>query len=228
MAGRTIAIGDIHGCRAALAALVEVIRPSSGDTLVFLGDYIDRGPDSRGVLDRIIALREQCSVIPLLGNHEEMLLAAVQDHTALRLWLCCGGRKTIASYSTRLRLPTHPDSLLSLLPEEHLVFLQTCQLYYETDTHLFLHAGYVPERPLAEQPVEALRWQYVDPQVARPHCSGKVAIVGHTPQQDGKILDLGFLQCIDTNCHGGGWLTALEVHTGQVWQADARGRLRGG
>ncbi|HJT79180.1 MAG TPA: hypothetical protein VJ739_18430 [Gemmataceae bacterium] len=65
-----------------------------------------------------------------------------------------------------------------------------------------------------------------DAQTARPHCSGKVAVVGHTPQRGGEILDLGFLACIDTNCHRGGWLTALEVHTGQVWQADGRGRVR--
>ena len=74
--GRIIAIGDVHGCSAALAALVQAIAPTPLDTLVFLGDYIDRGPDSRGVLEQVIALAERCIVVPLLGNHEEMLLAA--------------------------------------------------------------------------------------------------------------------------------------------------------
>ncbi|HZU38053.1 MAG TPA: metallophosphoesterase family protein [Gemmataceae bacterium] len=224
--GRTIAIGDIHGCSLALKALVDAIGPAPQDVLIFLGDYIDRGPDSRGVLDQVIELRERCTVIPLLGNHEAMLLAALKDRTALRLWLSCGGSEAMASYSTRLRLPTHPDSLASLLPDAHLSFLQTCQRYHQTDTHLFVHAGYVPERPLEEQPTEALYWQPVHVRTARPHCSGKAAIVGHTPQKSGEILDLGFLKCIDTHCHGGGWLTALELRTGQNWQADAQGRLR--
>jgi serine/threonine protein phosphatase 1 len=224
--GRTIAIGDIHGCSLALRVLLDAINPRPEDILVPLGDYIDRGPDSRGVLDQVIALRVRCTVVPLLGNHEEMLLAALKDRTALRLWLSCGGLEAVASYSTRLRPPTHPDSLVSLIPEEHLFFLQSCRPYYQTDTHIFVHAGYVPERPLEEQPAEVLRWQSLNNQAVRPHCSGKIAIVGHTPQRSREILDLGILKCIDTFCHGGGWLTALEVRTGQVWQTNERGELR--
>ena len=82
-----------------------------------------------------------------------------------------------------------------------------------------------PDRPLRGQPWGGLRWASLPP-VPKPHCSGKVSVVGHTPQRSGEVLDMGFLVCIDTNCHRGGWLTALEVRTGQVWQADARGRLR--
>ncbi len=223
---RTIAIGDIHGCSLALATLLDAIRPTPDDVLVTLGDYIDRGPDSRGVLDQLLALRDQCRLIPLLGNHEEMLLAALRDNTALRLWLTCGGRETVGCYSMRLRLPTHPDSLRSLLPEEHLLFLQSCRAYHETEAHIFLHANYAPDRPLEQQTAEMLRWEFLDPATARPHSSGKTAIVGHTPQLTGGILDLGFLCCIDTFCHGGGWLTALDVNTGQTWQADMSGRMQ--
>jgi serine/threonine protein phosphatase 1 len=223
--GRTVAIGDIHGCSLALSALLDAIKPEPEDDLVFLGDFIDRGPDSRGVLDMVIDLRQRCTVIPLLGNHEEMLLASLNDRTALRLWLTCGGAEAIASYSGRLRPPTHPDALLNVIPEEHWYFLQTCRSYYETDTHLFVHGGYVPELPLDCQPTEALRWRVTN-ENAKPHCSGKIAIVGHTPQHSGEILDLGFLMCIDTNCCRGGWLTALDVQSRQVWQADAQGRLR--
>jgi predicted MPP superfamily phosphohydrolase len=78
---RTIAVGDVHGCSAALAALVRAIAPTSLDTLVFLGDYIDRGPDGRGVPGQVIALGERCGVVPLLGNHEEMLLAVLEDQS---------------------------------------------------------------------------------------------------------------------------------------------------
>jgi serine/threonine protein phosphatase 1 len=80
---RIIAIGDLHGC-SALAALVRAIDPTTLDTLVFLGDYIDRGPDSRGVLEQVIALAERCTVVPLLGNHEEMLLATLEGQSELR------------------------------------------------------------------------------------------------------------------------------------------------
>ena len=72
--GRIITIGDVHGCSVALRTLIEAIQPTPLDTLVFLGDYIDRGPDSRGVIEQVIALGERCQVVPLLGNHEEMLL----------------------------------------------------------------------------------------------------------------------------------------------------------
>src|SRR4029453_4765190 len=74
MPGRTIAIGDIHGCAAALGALVAAIEPTADDTLVALGDYVDRGPNSRGVLDELLALAKRCRLVPLLGNHEIMLL----------------------------------------------------------------------------------------------------------------------------------------------------------
>jgi serine/threonine protein phosphatase 1 len=224
MAGRTIAIGDIHGCAAALAALVEAVRPGPDDTLVPLGDYIDRGPDSKGVLDRLTALAEQCRLVPLLGNHEEMLVRAVRDPTALRVWLTCGGVAALRSYGW---VPGGPRrGLADWIPEAHWQFLAGCQAFYETDTHLFVHAGYVPDRPLGEQPGEALRWRVTDPMTARPHRSGKTAVVGHTPQRGGEVLDLGFLVCIDTNCHRGGWLTALDVDSGQVWQADQQGRLQ--
>jgi serine/threonine protein phosphatase 1 len=224
MAGRTIAIGDVHGCSAALAALVEAVQPEPGDALVFLGDYIDRGPDSRGVLDLLVALAARRRLVPLLGNHEEMLAAAARDRAAVRAWLVNGGVETLRSYGWAPGGPRR--GLADWIPETHWEFLAGCVPYHETDTHLFVHAGYVPDLPLEEQPGEALRCRVTDARAARPHYSGKVAVVGHTPQRGGEVLDLGFLKCIDTNCHRGGWLTALEVHTGQVWQADARGRLR--
>src|SRR5262249_48407239 len=94
--------------------------------------------------------------------------------------------------------------------------------------HLFVHAGLEPELPLAEQPGLVLRWRVTDLATAAPHHSGRVAVVGHTPQKSGEVLDVGFLVCIDTNCARGGWLTARDVGSGQVWQADQAGRLRAG
>jgi serine/threonine protein phosphatase 1 len=206
MTGRTIAIGDIHGCSAALATLLHDIRPGPDDTLVALGDYVNRGPDSPGVLDLLVDLEGRCRLIPLLGNHEEMLLSALR-------------------HSLQAGCVASADEVL---PPRHLAFLQSCRPYHETDTHLFAHAGYDPDLPMDRQTGEALRWRFLDAGSARPHCSGKVAVVGHTLQESGDVLDLGFLVCIDTGCHAGGWLTAVEVNTRQLWQADKGGRLRKG
>src|SRR5262249_9721514 len=200
------------------------VRPGPEDTLVFLGDYIDRGPDSRGVLDLLISLSTRCRLVPLLGNHEEMLIAAARDRNAVRVWLSCGGVEALRSYGWAPGGPRR--GLADWSPERHWRFLAGCLTYYETDTHLFVHAGYIPELPMDQQPRAALLWRVTDARTAQPHRSGKVAVVGHTPQRSGEILDLGFLVCTDTNCHRGGWLTALDVETGQVWQADQHGRLR--
>jgi serine/threonine protein phosphatase 1 len=224
MAGRTIAIGDIHGCRDALAGLLDAVEPGPADTLVTLGDHIDRGLDSRGVLDLLIGLADRCRLVPLLGDHEEMLLDALADKSALRRWLSCGGAETLRSYGWApggLR-----RALADWIPKRHQDFLASCRPYYETDTHLFVHAGFLPELPMNQQPGQALRWRVTDATMAVPHGSGKVAVVGHTAQRSGEVLALGFLVCIDTNCARGGWLTALDTTTRRVWQADSVGKLR--
>ncbi|VTR94618.1 serine threonine protein phosphatase : Serine/threonine protein phosphatase OS=Rhodopirellula baltica (strain SH1) GN=RB5905 PE=4 SV=1: Metallophos [Gemmata massiliana] len=222
--GRTIAIGDIHGCANALTALLDAVAPERDDTVVTLGDYTDRGPDSRRVIDRLIALAGQCNLIPLLGNHEEALLDALRDTSSLRRWLTLGGADTLRSYGWISGGPRR--ALTDWIPELHRTFLSGCHDYYETPTHLFVHAGYVPDLAMAEQSGLALRWRVTDAATAESHYSGKVAVVGHTPQRSGEVLDLGFLVCIDTNCVRGGWLTALDVATNQVWQVDRDGKLR--
>jgi serine/threonine protein phosphatase 1 len=100
--------------------------------------------------------------------------------------------------------------------------------FYEIDTHFFVHACYDPEAPLDEQPETVMRWRSLRDGLPGPHRSGKVAVVGHTSQKTGAVLDAGHIVCIDTYCFGGGWLTAYEPKTGQVWQADEFGNLREG
>jgi len=215
---RTIAVGDIHGCSAALGALLEAIRPRPEDCIVTLGDYINRGPDSKGVIERLIDLRHRCRLVPLLGNHEQMLLDVHSGKYPIYWLLDMAGATTLDSYGA--------GRDLDLIPKEHYEFLESCLDYFETDTHVFVHANYFPDISMDEQPVAMMRWESIHRMTPGPHVSGKTVIVGHTSQRSGEILDFGHVKCIDTFCHGNGWLTALDVRTDEVWQADREGNLR--
>jgi serine/threonine protein phosphatase 1 len=214
MQGRTIAIGDIHGCSIALRALIQAISPQPDDTIITL----DRGIDSKGVIDQLIELQQGCQLVPLLGNHEEMMLNARKDRLGLEFWLACGGDSTLASYD-------YSEQLTSV-PKEHWQFLDRCKPYHVIKTHFFVHANYDPTKLLNEQPRDRLLWLSLRDFVPGPHISGRIAVVGHTPQPDGKILDLGHLICIDTDCCHDGWLTALDVASRQIWQVNERGEVR--
>jgi serine/threonine protein phosphatase 1 len=210
---RTVAIGDIHGCSVALAALINLIDPQPDDTIITLGDYVDRGLDSRGVLDQLIALQSRCNLVPILGNHDEMMLNARNGKDDFNFWKNCGGITALDSYGSSGRL--------DLIPAVHFRFLQQCVPFFETDTHFFIHANYRRDLHLEEMDEHALRWLSLRDFVPSPHCSGKVAVMGHTPQPD--ILDLGHLICLDTGCCNGGWLTAFDVKSRQCWRVDERG-----
>jgi serine/threonine protein phosphatase 1 len=216
MKARTIAIGDIHGCRLALDTLLEAILPGPQDTLIFLGDYIDRGPQSREVLERILELEQQCCVKPLLGNHELMMIRAFEDYSQVLFWLENGGQATLDSYGG------DPANV----PPSHHAFLKRCLAYWENETHFFVHANYDPFRPLEEQSEFMRHWTHLTMHLPPPHQNGKRAVVGHTPQRSREILNLDHLTCIDTHCVGEGWLTALDVDSDQIWQANRRGELR--
>lgn len=213
--GRLFAIGDIHGCSTALRTLIDTIDPRPEDTVVTLGDYVDWGPDSRGVLELLIALSRRCHLIPLLGNHEEMLLAALDQRSELRYWQKFGGKETLNSY--------RHGAGTEAIPREHIRFLESCGTFHETETHIFSHANYDPGLPMDRISGTKLRWEHLDPDSLRPHCSGKTVVVGHTPQPGGKVLDLGFLLGIDTDCCRGGWLTALDVDRRVAYRANDQG-----
>lgn len=215
--GRTIAIGDIHGCVHALDALLAAIQLQPADTLVVLGDFIDKGRDTRDVFDRLLELEQAFQVVLILGNHEEMLLAARHNKAAQAHWEMCGGVAALNSY--------YFGAELWVIPEEHWDLLARCRDYYETERFLFFHANYDPLLAPAEQPVHMLRWAMLEEPFA-PHMSGKTVIVGHTEQRSGEVLDAGFVKCIDTACWKGRWLTALDVDSGQLWQASRYGVLR--
>lgn len=219
LVSRIIAIGDIHGCCTALHALLREIQPTFEDTIVGMGDYVDRGMQSDEVIETLVNLVSDCRFVPLIGNHEIMMFKALQNgNQDMEFWLSHGGNSTLASYGGRVQN----------IPQHHLSFLRHCVRFFESDQHFFVHANYDPSTPLSEQPDELLFWQHVNEFPPGLHANGKVAIVGHTPQQDGEILDFGHLKVIDTYCYGDQYLTALDVTTGNYWQANNSGEVKTG
>ncbi len=216
--GRLIAIGDVHGCVHALDVVLDAIEPAADDRLVFLGDLIDQGKESREVLERIIRLKRECQVVLIRGNHEEMMYAAWASEGALRYWENCGGVTTLNSYRF--------GGTLADVSAEHWALLDTCVPYFETDDFIFTHANYLADLAMDEQPEYTLRWALFDPPKEQPHFSGKTVVVGHTEQKNSEVLDLGFAICIDTACWKYGWLTALDAQARDVWQASRWGVLR--
>lgn len=221
---RVLAIGDIHGCSLALETLLSAVTLRSNDLLITLGDYVDRGPNSRGVLDQLVALHQTGQLIAVRGNHEQMMLEARQSLDAERDWLACGGRNTLTSYAT-----SGASSRLTDIPEAHWEFLETsCVDWHERASHFFVHANVYADLPLADQPTYILYWEHLEPTFSRPHESGKIMVCGHTRQCNGVPLNLGHAICLDTWAYGPGWLTCLDVATGHYWQANQKGEQRTG
>jgi serine/threonine protein phosphatase 1 len=218
---RTLAIGDIHGCTRALDTLLAEVQPSPEDLIVTLGDYVDRGPDSRGAIDRLLALRESHQLVALRGNHDFMMVEARRNYETRETWLGFGGREALASYGI-------PDDDIDWdrVPAAHWDFLENvCVDWHEMPTHFFVHANVYPELPLADQPEYMLHWERLVP-FRRPHVSGKMMICGHTSQKSGLPLVLKSAICIDTWVYGRGWLTCLAVESGSIWQANQAGDKR--
>src|SRR5436309_3143545 len=135
---RTLAIGDIHGCLRALDALLDQVDPQPDDLVMILGDYVDRGPDSKGVLERILGLRGRCRCVALKGNHDLMMLTAREDEEHFTEWLACGGKQTLESYHAKVDWQAFAEAI----PAQHWHFLEhACVPYHEIDTHFFVHAN---------------------------------------------------------------------------------------
>lgn len=231
---RTFAIGDVHGCYDELKRLIGAIKPTPNDTLIFLGDYIDRGIDSSAVLDFIIELSSHCNVIALKGNHESMMQSAflerdedIRDKWAFN-WLRNGAHETLQSYG--LGLDCFDDKeLLPIKVKEHLNFINSMPTYHITDTHIFVHATPRPNIDIDKQDEMDLLWRRegrTEQQLGYDHISGKTVISGHTAQANGKPKSLSDNNIIiDSGCFHTGWLTALDVNADvftQVSRTDSR------
>ncbi|MCA9178594.1 MAG: serine/threonine protein phosphatase [Planctomycetales bacterium] len=211
---RTIAIGDIHGCADALRTILTHLNPRPDDTIITLGDYVDRGPASREVVEMLLELRSACRLIPLIGNHEAMLLRARDDAEQMDFWMYCGGRQTLESYGG-----------MGGVPDSHWEFFESCRRYYEDDERFYVHANYDPMTPLEHTPDNVLLWTHLTTYVPRPHRNGKQAIVGHTAQVSGQLADWGHVLCLDTWCFGSGCLTACEFPQRRLCQSNRSGQL---
>ena len=195
------AIGDIHGCYKALEKILSILPVSWGrDYVIFLGDYIDRGPDSAKVIDLIIKLQKKYpdKVIPLKGNHEKMFEDYLEEKNIEIFWFN-GGEATLRSYME------YNDSKI---PDEHVKFIKNLYYFFETPSYIFVHAGINPEKTLYEQTEEDILW-IRESFYTSPKKFSKTIIFGHTPFNEPFVKEdrIG----IDTGCVYGGMLTAIQL-----------------
>ena len=130
---RIFVIGDIHGCYERLKTLLKKLHIKNNDMLIFLGDYIDRGTDSKKVVEEVINLKSQYHIITLLGNHEKMLLDILQKSLPIEMWLFNGGETTLLSYGIK-KYNISSD----LFPSEHIEFFKSLLPYYEMGNYIFV------------------------------------------------------------------------------------------
>lgn len=225
---RVYAIGDIHGRLDLLVPLLELVaaddrtRGERATHLVFLGDLVDRGPDSAGVVDHVMRLAAATPNVRLLmGNHEEVFLRALEgDPKAMRLLFRIGGRQTLLSYGiSDEELQTLGDEELleraqSAVPIAHRRFLEAAEDVIEMGDYAFVHAGIRPAVPLAAQKGADLRWirsEFLD----HPDSHDRMIVHGHTITDEVEIRPnrIG----IDTGAYLSGRLTALGIEGRQRW-----------
>ncbi|HZE20835.1 MAG TPA: metallophosphoesterase family protein [Desulfobaccales bacterium] len=207
MGDNLYAIGDLHGSLASLERLMEKINPDlARDRLVFIGDYIDRGPEPKGVVDYIIRLKNQAppeGIICLKGNHEAMFLDFLLGAPP-GLFLFNGGRSTLQAYWGE----DWSDRENLVLPPDHAQYYQDLRLYYETPDYIFVHGGLKPGVPLAGQEEEDLLWIRGE-FITCPEDFGRRIIFGHTPFKQ-PLLMLNKIG-IDTGAVYGNFLTAVKL-----------------
>lgn len=199
----TYAIGDVHGCATLLDALLQRIADHAGGRahrLVFLGDYVDRGPDSAAVLRTVSRLNwaEPERVVCLMGNHERMLLDALQTPQAAEHWLYNGGDATLASFGAR-----DPGGL----PRDTLDWIEALPTVHADDVRWYVHAGFRPGAEIPD-PDDHNRLWIREPFLEGDHDFGRHVVHGHTPQRNGRPEVRPFRTNLDTAAVYGGALTA--------------------
>ena len=212
-------IGDVHGCIVELRHLIDALPLVDGDTVVFLGDYVDRGPDSHGVVSYLLSLQARHKTIDfvfLKGNHEDMFLSYLGlggQHG--NMFLANGGKATLASYEIDPE-KVAPEEMLSVMPVSHVRFFQTLGTHFFMEPFLCVHAGINPEKPWVEQTDEELLW-IRNTFIYRSHTLPQTVLFGHTPQPT-VFYDLPYKVGLDTGLVYGNMLTCLEVDEKVLFQ----------
>lgn len=200
---RVYAIGDIHGSLHALSSLISKCEHEADGRpmkFVFIGDYIDRGSNSRGVIDYVMNLQSRlgANVICLLGNHEALALSAIDDELNAENWILNGGDMTLRSYDA---------CSVGELPAQHVAWFRSLRLAFDDGLRFYVHAGVNPGRPLDQQDKHDLLW-IREPFLSSQHDYGRLVVHGHTPTTTG-MPDLRRNRLnIDTGVAYGGPLTA--------------------
>ena len=211
---RIFIVGDIHGCLDPLRRMMDKIKwQPEKDGLIFLGDYIDRGVDSKGVVDYIIEISNSSPHVQcLMGNHENILLDFLSSGDP-RLLLLNGGMTTLESYQKEERGETE-----ALIPSEHVAFFENLFLYIELDDYYVVHAGFRPGVEIEKQSSEDLIW-IREPFIFSDHNFGKKVIFGHTPLAEPLVMDnkIG----LDTGAVYGNKLTCLEIPRMKFYSVEA-------
>jgi serine/threonine protein phosphatase 1 len=216
---RLFTMGDIHGCFHTLRSLIDCIRPDSDDTIVFLGDYIDRGPDSKQVLDYIICLKNQgLKVITLKGNHEDLMMKSFLGKNEMLSWMYNGGKYTLESFGV--------SSLVEIDPF-YINFIENMPYYYVLDTIYFVHAGFNEQQGFQFTDKKAMLWIRKD-HYQSDFFKEKKILHGHTPQRletlKQHLTNQPNVINIDTGCvynmeNGYGYLTAYEIYSNEIYYA---------
>jgi serine/threonine protein phosphatase 1 len=201
--GKTYAIGDVHGCLLQLRRLIDKCKQDSENNrskLIFLGDYIDRGPESCGVVQFLIDAqhREPEAIICLRGNHEALVLLSIHDAINVAPWLHNGGDATLLSYGTK----TPGD-----IPRDHIDWFQSLPMHYDDGLRFFVHAGIDPNRTLDQQSDTDCLWMR-EPFLSDPREYTRLVVHGHTPTANRLPEQRPNRLNIDTGAYLGGPLTA--------------------
>ncbi|WP_341960098.1 serine/threonine protein phosphatase [Planococcus maritimus] len=220
---RILAISDIHG---ELGLFNKVLEKAdydpANDQLILLGDYVDRGPDSKGVLERVVELKEQGAIV-LRGNHDQMMLEAAKGETAgAGNWLRNGALATLQSYDASIEGMTLPARELFW---KHVEFLKDTAFYYETEDYLFVHAGVQPGVPVEQTDPYVLMW--IRDEFHRGYAGEKTVVFGHTPSYAMRgIADYrpyfgeNRIIGIDGGAVYGGQLNCLELPSERVYAVE--------
>lgn len=211
---KLFAIGDIHGCFDQLTEIIASLKiDRQSDTLIFIGDYIDRGPSSRRVIDYLLDLSVSFkNVVYLLGNHEQMLLRYLKGLDT-EMYLHNGGASTLLAYGLSRRASAL--EAIETIPSEHLCFFESLLPFYETEDYIFVHAGLKPGIKLAEQKIHDLLWIRHD-FIEADFNFGKRVIFGHTPRVR-PLIEPNKIG-IDTGAVFGGRLTCVELPVVRIHQ----------